>query len=171
MLPAHLSSTDTTWTAVNPTICAQLMINVSIIATTLPFLHRVLAGLHTGILDTTLLTDHLDLSTPGPSCISDPLHIVIEPCVNATGQSRANSEKNRSGFCVASLFPRPRLTADIRNAAVHEPRELARNQPEEHPETGSTENLTRNEQEIIAQTRILQTLEIKVESMSRSLST
>lgn len=143
------------------------MINVSIVATTLPFLHRVLAGLHTGILDTTLLTDHLDISSPGPSYISDPFQMTAEPCMNASEKSKGSSKKNRKGFRAASLLLRPRLTAEIKSMAVHEPRELAHNRPEVHPEIENMGDLTRNEHEAMAQTGIVQTWEVKVESTSR----
>ncbi|OJJ42381.1 hypothetical protein ASPZODRAFT_53947, partial [Penicilliopsis zonata CBS 506.65] len=68
LLPKYLKSTDPTWTIVNVAICNELMMYVSIIASCMPSLYRVLRSLTTGLNDMHLSGDiELFTTTPGSS--------------------------------------------------------------------------------------------------------
>jgi hypothetical protein len=163
LLPKYFRSTDTTWAAVDVVICNQSMLNVAIIATTLPFLHRVLAGLHTGVLDTAMITEHLELSRYDIGyVISHPK--TAEPSVKishpstSSGRDRANGNSERP----ASLMLRPAPVADIRSSAAHGARHFARSHGRD-PETESTENLA----PAFVNDGIMQTWELKIETEDR----
>ncbi|KNG82192.1 hypothetical protein ANOM_008461 [Aspergillus nomiae NRRL 13137] len=66
LLPPFLNSPDTTWTIVNPTICAQAMMCVSVTIACLPTLYHIFAGFHSGLL-TTRLPDEVELGHPDRS--------------------------------------------------------------------------------------------------------
>lgn len=138
------------------------MMNLSIVVTTMPFLHRVLAGLHTGILDTTLITEQLELSRYGRSYITDPKS-VGDP--SSTGSEQSQKKDRGNSVRVASMALRPSPAAEVHSTAAHEPhsRGMGRNRSvmERDPETESMQNLTRHED------GIMQTWEVKVESESR----
>ncbi|KAF7594392.1 hypothetical protein BBP40_009373 [Aspergillus hancockii] len=60
LIPSFLRSHDTTWDLVNPTICGQAMMCVSITIACLPTLYHIFAGLHSGLI-TTRLPDEVEL--------------------------------------------------------------------------------------------------------------
>ncbi|KAE8373828.1 hypothetical protein BDV26DRAFT_271081 [Aspergillus bertholletiae] len=66
LLPSFLNSSDITWTIVNPTICSQAMMCVTVTIACLPTLYHIFAGFHSGLL-TTRLPDEVELRHRGPS--------------------------------------------------------------------------------------------------------
>ncbi|RAL03343.1 uncharacterized protein BO80DRAFT_350106 [Aspergillus ibericus CBS 121593] len=63
VLPSFLHSTDTTWTVITPTICAQAMVCTTVTIACLPTLYHIFAGLHSGLI-TTRLPDEVELKHP-----------------------------------------------------------------------------------------------------------
>ena len=157
-MPTYLRSTDTTWTNVNPTICGQIIMNLSLFATTLPFLHRMLASLHTGVLGTTLISEELELSRYGTGThVSRPK--TSEPSTVARSELNSSMKQSRMSQSTPPMRLRPGGGADIRTTIGHDPTMTwSRSGGRRDMETESTENLTSAEDSII------KTLEIKIDS-------
>ena len=147
----------------NLTICNQIMMNLSVIVTSLPFLHRVLAGLHTGTLDTVMITDQLELSRYGGfGYVITPRSDICPPAVNASNHPKSKNRKYRQESArMNSMIALPSPVADTRSITAHDPHIVRSRTVVMHQEAGteSMEHLTMG-----AEDGIMQTVEVKVES-------
>lgn len=131
--------------------------NLAIVATTLPFLHRVLASLHTGVLGTTLITEELELSRYGGSRV---LQKTAESSVTASSGLKSRRQPARTSQLDAAITLAPPPPAIIHSTIAYDP-EYSWNRSAGgtgEGDTESTENLTNAEDSIV------QTWEIKIES-------